>query len=380
MNRLFKKTSLKKHILLYDAIEFGHHKNFIVFYTKTLVSLNCSVSIVFPNSEQLFHEFDATEIEHIRLINYQKSKNVNSLRFKVWQNWQELKANFRNVHQKVDFMFIMWFDDFKFHSDHPILLKFFLRYFNWTFKCPWIGINVHQVHFRKKTNNHEIWCKELITNHSYCRGVGIFDEGILGKYQGVITKSVYLFPDVTKTEKANSLDKSNSKKIVLPGVGDRRKGILRFIKSAELAVNKDWEFIILGKINWNDFTDTEQLEITQTLNSQRVHCTGFIESEALMNEYVDHADLIFAAYEDFPHSSNILTKAAAFNKFVLVNEGFLMAERIRNYQIGLVIQQNIELDLNRVYDNTKNLNPKFNEYLQLHSIGQLNKVLESIVK
>jgi len=99
-----------------------------------------------------------------------------------------------------------------------------------------------------------------------------------------------------------------------------------------------------------------------------------------MNEYIDHADLIFAAYEDFPHSSNILTKAAAFNKFVLVNEGYLMAERIRNYQIGLVIQQNIELDLNEVYANTRKLNPQFNEYLQLHSTDQLNKVLESIVK
>ena len=371
---------MKKHILLYDSIEFGHHKNFIVFYTKNLVSLNCSVSIIFPNANQLLHEFNDSEIEHIKFINYKKSNFGKSLRFKIWQNWQELKTNFSNVPQKVDLVFIMWFDDFKFHTDHPILLKIFLRYFNWTFKCPWIGINVHQVHFRKKTNSHEIWCKELITNHSQCRGVGIFDEGIVDKYQSVITKSVHLFPDVTKTEKANSLDKSNSKKIVLPGVGDRRKGILRFIRSAELAVNKDWEFKILGKINWNDFTEAEQIQITQALNSQRVHCTGFIESESLMNEYIDHADLIFAAYEDFPHSSNILTKAAAFNKFVLVNEGYLMAERIRNYQIGLVIQQNIELDLNEVYANTRKLNPQFNEYLQLHSTDQLNKVLESIVK
>ena len=58
----------------------------------------------------------------------------------------------------------------------------------------------------------------------------------------------------------------------------------------------------------------------------------------------------------------------------------VLKERIRNYQIGLVIQQNIELDLNEVYANTRKLNPQFNEYLQLHSIGQLNKVLESIVK
>jgi hypothetical protein len=75
-----------------------------------------------------------------------------------------------------------------------------------------------------------------------------------------------------------------------------------------------------------------------------------------------------------------LTKAAAFKKFVLVNEGYLMAERIRNYQIGLVMEKNIELDLNVLHESTKKLCPQFEEYFQLHSVGKLKSVLESILK
>jgi len=371
---------LKKHILLYDSIEFGHHKNFIVFYAKNLVSLNCSVSIIFPNADRLLHEFDDSERAHIKFINYEKSNFGKSLRFKIWRNWQELKTNFRNVPQKVDLMFIMWFDDFKFHADHPILLKVFLRYFNWTFKCPWFGINVHQVHFRKNTKDHEIWCKELITHQKYCKGVGIFDEGILNSYQNCISRPVYLFPDVTNIEQGNSLVQKQGKKIVLPGVGARRKGILKFVRTAQLSLNVDWQFVILGKINWNDFSELEQAEINQALNSDRVHCTGYIEREEIMNEYIEQSDLVFAAYEDFPHSSNILTKAAAFKKFILVNDGFLMAERVRNYQLGTVIQQNSDLVLNSMLSKTQELNPRFEEYLQLQSTAQLKRVLENIVK
>ena len=51
------------------------------------------------------------------------------------------------------------------------------------------------------------------------------------------------------------------------------------------------------------------------------------------------SEVLFAAYHDFPHSSNILTKAAIFQKPVIVSDGYLMAERVRRYRLGEVIQQ-----------------------------------------
>lgn len=50
-------------------------------------------------------------------------------------------------------------------------------------------------------------------------------------------------------------------------------------------------------------------------------------------------DLIFASYEKFFHSSNILTKSAAFARPVVVSEGYCMAERTQKYDLGVVVAE-----------------------------------------
>ncbi len=54
---------------------------------------------------------------------------------------------------------------------------------------------------------------------------------------------------------------------------------------------------------------------------------------------IDAADVVFCAFDDFPFSSNTLTKAAVFEKPVVVSEGYLMAERVRSYRTGEVVPQ-----------------------------------------
>ena len=234
---------MRKHILLYDGIESGHHKNFVIYYAKELVALNCSVSICFPNAKQLRIEFNSKELEFINFFDHQPSKVINSLRFKSLKDWKELNLNIKSIPEKIDFLFIMWLDDFKFHIDHPFLLKLFLHYLNFKIRIPWVGINVHQVHFRKETSNHEIWCRELITNQKYCLGVGIFDEGIVNQYQTRISKKIYLMPDITNSELKKSIEFKKDRIIVLPGVGHRRKGILNFLRASQNAKNSNWQFI-----------------------------------------------------------------------------------------------------------------------------------------
>lgn len=371
---------MKKHIILYDAINFGHHKNYVIFFAKNLISLQCRVSIIFPNAERLKNEFNLNELIHIQFIDHQKFNLKKSLRYKIWQNWQELKFNLKRVQENIDLLFIMWFDDFKFNTDHPLILKIFLHYFNWSFKCPWFGINVHQVHFRKMTTQHEIWSKELITEHKFCKGVGVFDEGIVNQYRNNVNRPIYVFPDVTKTDLKNESKHENNKKIVVAGVGDRRKGILRLIRATDLPENNNWHFLIAGKINWSEFTETEIQEIQNALKSKNVSTTGFIEDEAEMNAEIASADFVYAAYEDFPHSSNILTKAAMFKKYVLVNSGFLMAERVKKYQTGLVLENDSILDLNYLRKQTSKLSPQFDLYCQVHSLLNLKSVLEKIIE
>ena len=49
--------------------------------------------------------------------------------------------------------------------------------------------------------------------------------------------------------------------------------------------------------------------------------------------------MLYSAYRNFRHSSNILTKAALFEKPVIVSRGHLMAERVERFRLGVAIEQ-----------------------------------------
>ena len=53
-----------------------------------------------------------------------------------------------------------------------------------------------------------------------------------------------------------------------------------------------------------------------------------IPDESCFNALIAESDLIFAAYKQFTGSSNLLTKAAAFRKPVIVSRGLCMGRRV----------------------------------------------------
>lgn len=64
-----------------------------------------------------------------------------------------------------------------------------------------------------------------------------------------------------------------------------------------------------------------------------------IHDEKDFNSYICACDVVFAAYHDFADSSGILTKAATFEKPIVVSDGYLMAERVRKYRLGEIIPE-----------------------------------------
>ena len=57
------------------------------------------------------------------------------------------------------------------------------------------------------------------------------------------------------------------------------------------------------------------------------------------------SSVIFAVYRDFFRSSNMLSKAAYFEKPILVANGCLMGERVERYGIGLAVDQDDTLGM-----------------------------------
>jgi hypothetical protein len=66
----------------------------------------------------------------------------------------------------------------------------------------------------------------------------------------------------------------------------------------------------------------------------------YLPDETSFNAILAGADIIFAVYRDFYRSSNMLSKAAYFEKPILVSSGCLMGERVARYGIGLAVASN----------------------------------------
>jgi hypothetical protein len=107
-----------------------------------------------------------------------------------------------------------------------------------------------------------------------------------------------------------------------------------------------------------------------------------------MNAVIAESDVVFAAYKDFPNSSNVLTKAAFFHRPIVVSDGYLMAERVRRHNLGEVVPEgNLDSLVSAVTRMTapgyyKNLctNARWDEYAADHSLTRLRAVMRDLVE
>ena len=71
----------------------------------------------------------------------------------------------------------------------------------------------------------------------------------------------------------------------------------------------------------------------------------FVTDERCFNELIAISSVIFAVYRDFKRSSNMLSKAAYFEKPILVSDEFLMGERVQRYKIGQAVKPDDALQI-----------------------------------
>ena len=171
------------------------------------------------------------------------------------------------------------------------------------------------------------------------------------------------------------------------GVLQKRKSVLPLLKVAERQPH-DWFFVFAGQMPRNDYSESEWNYIHQFIETKPGNCYFWAKSipEIGFNSAVAASDMIFAAYEFFPHSSNVMTKAALFQKPIMVSPGFLMAERVKAFRLGWVLPS---LSVDSIFEILKTLNKEglrlarqaglFSEYLAQHDDKRLTGVLNKAV-
>jgi glycosyltransferase involved in cell wall biosynthesis len=114
-----------------------------------------------------------------------------------------------------------------------------------------------------------------------------------------------------------------------------------FLRSAAVAPEDEWFFVIAGKAAWDTF-DAESRETLERLRSGtdgRVYLADRWFDDETLNSVVAASGLLHACYDRWPYSSNMLCKAAAFRVPVIAaDEGYLGRKTVQ-YGLGFTVPE-----------------------------------------
>lgn len=278
-----------------------------------------------------------------------------------------------------------------------------LRYASPILQIPWTGLYLHassvRIDGQRKLNQSEVYKHERIFRLSSCGGVGILDEGILTQMSTRLRKPVIRIPDLADKGVVGSPEERElgmrlkhfaaGRPIVgLFGHLQRSKGMLTILRAASITGAENICFALAGDVLWPpDEIEAEQARAAIAGLPNVWSYLKRIPSEGGFGQLIEACDVLAATYIDFPHSSNILAKAAVYEKPVIVSDGFLMAERVRRFGTGEVIrQENAEEFLGAVHAITMNPDewksskaPRWGDYRKEHSFGELKNALRKLV-
>ena len=272
--------------------------------------------------------------------------------FEAWRFFGGLGKRLRAwEHQhgrKINLVFFACIYDWQFAHFHSV---------ERLFGYPWSGLYLHARFFRMPGSPipfpHVLPCQEKIFRSRSARSVAVLDEAAAGPLATLAGKAaVICFPDFADqclprpAEGMGLAGKVRSfaqgRPIVsLTGHLQLTKGLEEFTAAAGSPTMKEVFFFLGGSVNWWGVDDKTRRALErpwEDLPNAYVHPL-MLSSEASMNAVISASDVVFAAYRNFPNSSNVLTKAAIFERPVLVSDGYLMAERVREFQLGEVVPE-----------------------------------------
>ena len=275
--------------------------------------------------------------------------------------------------------------------------------------APWGGLYVHPAELRiQKTWKRRVYenAMDLVKKGRMfpsrlrafdvpnAKKIYFLDELLLEKARSYFCPNISLsaFPEWVDVhsekipEFENLLRKPEQKIICLCGFLDKRKGLLTLLRSVS-KLSQDWFFLFAGPIGYDSFSEEQKKEVFEW--EQNPPANVFFINRLLSNQEINQAvlrsDIVYLAYEDFFHSSNVQIKAAHFKKPIISGPRHLIADRTRRFGMGWCLPEKREQavadllnqidkkEIQRVIDNAI-----FEEFCQEHSPERLNDCLEEI--
>ena len=391
----------------------GHHLTYMRFFCKTLLELGYRIMAFYPEPEAVtdwlrihchqhlehFHAFEISEYQHrkVPLMGKIPSRFQPIVVLARWHYTARIiQAAVNQIGCEPDLVFFNWLDNYfsYFLTHHPIDV---------IFPYQWSGIYFRPGDLRFRRN--ALIPHYAIAKSPRCQALTLLDEDFAAHMSG-LDCPVLPFPDLTdEAEPEPNLgivhqirQKAGKRKIIgLAGSLSKRKGLLTFLEVARQSSQEDWFFVLAGPLNQATFhqeygqrLSEEFQKVQDILESPPDNCFFHLQSipdGPEFNGLINTFDILFAAYENFPYSSNILTKAAVFQKPVIVSEGFCMANRVQKFQLGVTVPEGNVAQCIQAIDqlcqsdapHSSPLKFDFDGYRQLHSAEQLGKIFASLL-
>jgi hypothetical protein len=185
------------------------------------------------------------------------------------------------------------------------------------------------------------------------RGTCFLEEAAVDAYRSVFSNKQFAFlPDITETERLSEPNalvleikrRAAGRRIVFMGgsIG-KQKNLSKWIALIFNVDPTQWYFVQVGRISLNNLTaeDTQALARVKQQPPENLYVhADYLPDETSFNALIAASDVIFAVYRDFYRSSNMLSKAAYFEKPILVADQCLMGDRVIRYGIGLAVRSN----------------------------------------
>ncbi|MCT7950021.1 glycosyltransferase [Ancylothrix sp. C2] len=397
-----------KTIALVETIWNGHHPTYFKVLAKTLLELGYNVLAFCPAPEEV-NQWINQKCSNLADQFYSFELNdppLNRLALgKLRKTWAAIQR-WRNAGEAIERSYIKigYYPDLVFFACIDYYLAFCVTHWlvDRIFHYNWSGLYFQPNHLRLKLPFYPLrrgpFNPSATLKSARCHFVAVLDEGIAQQLQKRINNPVVIFPDFCDESPADAnyyllqeiRKKAGNRKIIgLLGYLQRRKGIMTLIEVAKKSLEEDWFFVFAGELDPAGFTPQDFSTLNDFINQTPSNCFfsfNYIPDESKFNSLVNVCDILFAAYEYYPHSSNILTKAALFKKPVIVSKNFCMAERVEKFALGLSIESGdvsacisaLNLLLNKIGD-FKELN-RCEEFTVLHSQKQVTNQFKFLLE
>jgi len=405
-------TSLRitvKTIALFDTIPNGHHPTYLRLFSQILLEMGYRVLTFCPDPDALqtwitqhhseyapnLYAIGATspQVPALPILDY--TPRPMSALFQWKYATDTIQSAASQLGYKPDLVFFPWLDSYL--SDYlPSIIVDCLFPYNWS------GLFFHPPYLLTGPKRLPIFGLPLTpysaTRSARCRSLALLDEFEVAKLQLILDKPVIPFPDLTDESLPDLTypiatqirEKAGDRKVIgLLGGLAPRKGLLTLLEVAKQWQQDDWFFVFVGEL-YEVFLSSEEIsEIRRFAQSNPSNCffhLDWIPDEPKFNAVVESCDVLFAAYENFPYSSNMLAKAAVFEKLLIVSAGDCIGNRTEAFHLGISIPAG---DVIQCIDALTKLHkqlefkepyfkPDFEGYRKIHSLDQLRLAFEAV--